>query len=77
MRGLVARNSPMSIAVAVVAEMISRRRNPATAWNSLSKSVFAQGTPEAVRIDPSEIVSEAELKEAELPEDAERPARTS
>ncbi len=69
--------TPEEIAVAVVAEMISRRRNPATAWNSLSKSVFAQGTPEAVRVDPSEIVSEAELKEAELPEDAERPARTS
>ena len=69
--------TPEEIAVAVVAEMISRRRNPTSGWNELSKSVFAQGTPKAVRIDPSEIVSEDELQEAELPEDVESPTPSS
>ena len=36
--------TPEEIAIAVVAEMIWRRRNPAD-WNSLSKSVFAEGVP--------------------------------
>ena len=69
--------TPEEIAVAVVAEMISRRRNPTSGWNSLSKSVFAKGTPKAVRVDPSEIVSEDELQEAELPEDVKSPTPTS
>ena len=69
--------TPEEIAVAVVAEMISRRRNPTSGWNELSKSVFAQGTPKAVRIDPSEIVSEDELQEAELQEDVKSPTPTS
>ena len=55
--------TPEEIAVAVVAEMINRRRNPTAGWNSLSKSVFAKGTPNTVHVDPSEIVSEAELHE--------------
>ena len=66
--------TPEEIAVAVVAEMINRRRNPTSGWNPLSKSVFAKGTPNAVRVDPSEIVSEAELQEHE---DVESPTTTS
>lgn len=42
--------TPEEIAVAVVAEMIHRRRNPTTDWNDQSKSIFAQGVPKALEI---------------------------
>jgi xanthine dehydrogenase accessory factor len=44
--------TPEEIAVSVVAEMIQRRRNPTLDWNPLSKSIFVEGIPKAVQIDP-------------------------
>lgn len=44
--------TPEEIAVSVVAEMIQRRRNPGAEWNPLSKSIFAEGIPKAVQIEP-------------------------
>ena len=44
--------TPEEIAVSVVAEMIQRRRKPAAEWNPLSKSIFAEGIPKAVQIEP-------------------------
>jgi xanthine dehydrogenase accessory factor len=44
--------TPEEIAVSVVAEMIQRRRNPVAGWNPLSKSIFAEGIPKAVQIEP-------------------------
>jgi xanthine dehydrogenase accessory factor len=44
--------TPEEIAVSVVAEMIQRRRNPGVEWNPLSKSIFAEGIPKAVQIEP-------------------------
>ena len=41
--------TPEEIAVAVVAEMIVRRRNSGQEWSSLSKSIFAQGVPRVLR----------------------------
>ena len=43
-------STPEEIAVAVVAEMIYRRRNPGAGWNPLSKSIFVEGVPKAVEI---------------------------
>lgn len=53
--------TPEEIAVAVVAEMISQRRNSTAGWNSLSKSVFAKGLPKAVHTTPVEMDSEDSL----------------
>lgn len=44
--------TPEEIAVSVVAEMIQRRRNPTLEWNPLSKSIFAEGIPKAVQMEP-------------------------
>jgi xanthine dehydrogenase accessory factor len=44
--------TPEEIAVSVVAEMIHRRRNPTADWSPLSKSIFAEGIPKAVQIEP-------------------------
>jgi hypothetical protein len=44
--------TPEEIAVSVVAEMIQRRRNPTLEWNPLSKSIFSEGIPKAVRMEP-------------------------
>lgn len=41
--------TPEEIAVAVVAEMIRRRRNPTAGWSPLSKSIFAEGVPKALQ----------------------------
>ena len=49
--------TPEEIAVAVVAEMIRRRRHPGQGWGPLSKSVFADGVPR--------ILKKAEVGEAE------------
>lgn len=47
--------TPEEIAVAVVAEMIRRRRCADDGWNPLSKSIFAGGVPRAVeKADPGE-----------------------
>ncbi|MBI1354520.1 MAG: xanthine dehydrogenase [Acidobacteria bacterium] len=46
--------TPEEIAVAVVAEMIQRRRNPQADWSPLSKSIFAEGTPKALQIRAAE-----------------------
>ena len=40
--------TPEEIAVAVVAEMIRRRRNSQDEWGPLSKSIFAEGLPRAL-----------------------------
>ena len=45
--------TPEEIAVSVVAEMIQRRRNPALDWSPLSKSIFTEGIPKAVQLDPA------------------------
>lgn len=55
--------TPEEIAVAVVAEMIRRRRNSQDGWSPLSKSIFAEGVPRALAaagMADSEAVSEAE-----------------
>ena len=55
--------TPEEIAVAVVAEMIRRRRNSQDGWSPLSKSIFAEGVPRALAaagMADSESVSEAE-----------------
>ena len=46
--------TPEEIAVAVVAEMIRRRRHSDRDWNPLSMSVFAEGVPKAVEVASSE-----------------------
>lgn len=46
--------TPEEIAVAVVAEMIRRRRLSDQAWNPLSMSIFAEGVPKAVEVASSE-----------------------
>ncbi len=56
--------TPEEIAVAVVAEMIRRRRNPTAGWSSLSKSIFAQGAPKALQAaEPA--AAEAAMTEAQ------------
>ncbi len=45
--------TPEEIAVAVVAEMIRRRRHSDRDWNPLSMSVFAEGVPKAVEVASS------------------------
>ena len=44
--------TPEEIAVSVVAEMIQRRRNPGADWNPISKSIFMEGIPKAVQLEP-------------------------
>jgi len=44
--------TPEEIAVAVVGEMIHRRRNPQADWNAISKSIFLEGIPRAIAIAP-------------------------
>ncbi len=63
--------TPEEIAVAVVAEMIYRRRNPEADWNSLSKSIFAADCPKALEAHRDKLVDEA--KQAEQEAEASRP----
>jgi xanthine dehydrogenase accessory factor len=56
--------TPEEIAVSVVAEMIQRRRNPTVEWNSLSKSIFVEGIPKAVQIEPLAAETAGETREA-------------
>lgn len=42
--------TPEEIAVAVVGEMIYRRRNPTGDWNPMSKSIFREGMPRALEV---------------------------
>jgi len=46
--------TPEEIAVAVVAEMIHRRRNPNAGWAPLSKSIFTEGVPRALAAHTSD-----------------------
>ncbi len=46
--------TPEEIAIAVVGEMINRRRNPGNTWNPNSKSIFADGIPQALQVQESE-----------------------
>ena len=57
--------TPEEIAVAVVAEMIHRRRNPGAEWNSLSKSIFAGETPKALDAHREKLAEEAKQAEQE------------
>ena len=55
--------TPEEIAVAVVGEMIRRRRNSQDGWSPLSKSIFAEGVPRALAaagVADAESVSETE-----------------
>ncbi len=63
--------TPEEIAVAVVAEMIHSRRNPEADWNSLSKSIFAEGVPKALESHSTKLADEA--KQAEREAEASRP----
>lgn len=45
-------STPEEIAVAVVAEMIRRRRRPEAGWSPMSKSVFSEGVPKALSEEP-------------------------
>lgn len=56
--------TPEEIAVSVVAEMIQRRRNPIAEWNPLSKSIFAEGIPKAVQLEPLAAKTPDEIGEA-------------
>ena len=42
--------TPEEIAVAVVGEMIYRRRNTGPEWSPLSKSIFSEGVPRALEV---------------------------
>ena len=46
--------TPEEIAIAVVGEMINRRRNPGDTWNPNSKSIFADGIPQALQVQEPE-----------------------
>lgn len=52
--------TPEEIAVAVVAEMIRRRRHADRDWNPLSMSVFAEGVPKAVELASSETAEQVD-----------------
>ena len=55
--------TPEEIAVAVVAEMIHRRRNPGAEWNAESKSLFTEGVPRAIEIHEADAPKSAETQE--------------
>jgi xanthine dehydrogenase accessory factor len=46
---------PEEIAVAVVAEMIYKRHNPASSWHPLSKSIFSAGVPKILQAKVEEL----------------------
>lgn len=56
--------TPEEIAIAVVAEMIQRRRNPEADWCTISKSVFAHGIPHSLRHNLKQPVEEPVLDES-------------
>ncbi len=60
--------TPEEIAVAVVAEMIRRRRDSTQKWSPVSKSIFAEGIPRALeavdRKAPAEVATNATLAKA-------------
>ena len=59
--------TPEEIAVAVVSEMINRRRNPGDTWNPNSKSIFAEGIPKALQIHETTQVEDSVPTTAEAP----------
>jgi xanthine dehydrogenase accessory factor len=67
--------TPEEIAVAVVGEMIHRRRNPQADWNPLSKSIFVEGVPKAISMTGDEQPVTEET--APVEESAETPTSTS
>ena len=56
--------TPEEIAVAVVAEMIHRRRRPTGGWNPISKSIFTEGIPKALEIHAAKQVKQPEAEQA-------------
>ena len=56
--------TPEEIAIAVVAEMIQRRRNPNADWCTISKSVFADGIPHSLRHNLKQPAEEPVLDES-------------
>ncbi len=56
--------TPEEIAIAVVAEMIQRRRNPEADWCTISKSVFAHGIPHSLRHNLKQPAEEPVLDES-------------
>lgn len=50
--------TPEEIAVAVVGEMIHRRRKPHDEWNAISKSIFREGMPKALAAHNEQIAAE-------------------
>ncbi len=56
--------TPEEIAIAVVAEMIQRRRNPEADWCTISKSVFADGIPHSLRHNLKQPAEEPVLDES-------------
>ena len=68
--------TPEEIAVAVVGEMIHRRRNPQADWNPLSKSIFVEGVPKAISMTGGDEQSVTE-ETAPVEESAETPTSTS
>jgi xanthine dehydrogenase accessory factor len=62
--------TPEEIAVAVVGEMIHRRRNPQAAWNPISKSIFVEGVPRAIEVATADAPKPQESKNAEVVTDA-------
>jgi xanthine dehydrogenase accessory factor len=67
--------TPEEIAVAVVGEMIHRRRNPQADWNPLSKSIFVEGVPKAISMTGDEQPVTEDT--ASVEESAETPTSTS
>ena len=66
--------TPEEIAVAVVAELIHWRRRPREGWNSISKSLFAQGIPDSLKVKQGRTEVE-EPPEDELKVELEASAR--
>jgi xanthine dehydrogenase accessory factor len=55
--------TPEEIAVAVVAELVHWRRCPAAGWNPISKSLFAGGIPDSIKVEQERSEIEEELKQ--------------
>ncbi len=53
--------TPEEIAVSVVAEMISRRRNSEREWTPMAKSIFADGVPRALESSGTATVGDVEV----------------
>jgi xanthine dehydrogenase accessory factor len=56
--------TPEEIAVSVVAEMIHHRRRPSASWSAITKSIFSEGVPKALRIHAPEPADVPQAKPA-------------